>query len=273
MKSKRENESNICPLNGHNIISNNSFVSCHFSKGPTSGYTSIDDGKERRPSGLNTNQWSIHETEVELRRALRRDGMNIYIPTSVTTIVTKYPHEGYGGETQDLIVYEKTTGRYTRGQLSNYEFLLDQFITSKPVRNVDAFPIVGRSKIPELFSAGIENGVLPQPGLLFDQVVESRIFSYSIPNYENNSNKALYHRALVPVKEAFVEGLSDSGDLFPTSTEREYHKLLHEVKDMLQKLKNEDGSRETKKSAAMKLLFEKSELEDEEYKKMLEDMR
>ena len=42
---------------------------------------------------------------------------------------------------------------------------------------------------------------------------------------------------------------------------------------MLQKLKNEDGNRETKKSAAMKLLFEKSELEDEEYKKMLEGMR
>lgn len=43
---------------------------------------------------------------------------------------------------------------------------------------------------------------------------------------------------------------------------------------MLQKLKNEDGSRETKKkAAAMKLLFEKSELEDEEYKKMLEGMR
>ena len=114
---------------------------------------------------------------------------------------------------------------------------------------------------------------MPHPGLLFEQVVESRIFSYSIPTFENNSNKALYHRALVPARDAFVEGLSDSGDLFPTSAEREYHKLLHEVKDMLQKLKNEDGNRETKKSAAMKLLFEKSELEDEEYKKMLEGIR
>lgn len=115
---------------------------------------------------------------------------------------------------------------------------------------------------------------MPHPGLLFEQVVESRIFSYSIPTFENNSNKALYHRALVPARDAFVEGLSDSGDLFPTPAEWEYHKLLHEVKDMLQKLKNEDGNRETKKkSAAMKLLFEKSELEDEEYKKMLEGMR
>ena len=89
-----------------------------------------DGGKEKQRSGFDQNTWSIHETEVELRRAYRKDGMNIYIPTSVSTIVTKYPHpEGYGGETQDLIVYEKTTGRYLRGQLSDYDYLLDNFIT------------------------------------------------------------------------------------------------------------------------------------------------
>lgn len=121
-----------------------------------------DGGKEKQPSGFDQNTWSIHETEVEFRRAYRKDGMNIYIPTSVSTIVTKYPHpEGYGGETQDLIVYEKTTGRYLRGQLSDYDYLLDNFITWKPVRNTDAFPIVGRSKIPELFSAGREWSFAP----------------------------------------------------------------------------------------------------------------
>jgi hypothetical protein len=53
-----------------------------------------NDGKqEKQPSGLETNQWSIHETALELRRVKRRDGMNIYIPTGIETIVTKYPHE------------------------------------------------------------------------------------------------------------------------------------------------------------------------------------
>lgn len=51
-----------------------------------------DGGKEKQRSGFDHNTWSIHETEVEFHRVHRRDGMNIYIPTSVTTIVTKYPH-------------------------------------------------------------------------------------------------------------------------------------------------------------------------------------
>jgi hypothetical protein len=138
--------------------------------------------------------------------------------------------------------------------------------------------IKGIVKIRELYEVGRTTGILPKPSILFEQFEIDQIYSYTTYDYnngggsgrdENSTVSTLFYKAFKP-----IETIKLHNGLMPSEETREYNRLLKEVKDLLTKMKkNEDNNNSNTKTAAMKLLFEKSELEDEEYKKMLEGMR
>lgn len=224
------------------------------------------DPSER--SQLDESAWFLHLDTLELRSVKRRDGTFVFIPTGLETIVTKYPYT-YADKQTNKWTADNTIVKFTKGLDMMYDPLTDPFISKFIPKDIPQYPSTRHgSKIPFMFGLGLEAGILPSPGVLFEQVKQSKIFSYNIQSLDNDPNKNLYYRAFVPSEELATEISNDGGALFPTTDERHYHRLLKETKDMLQKMQQLDEVK------TANLIKSKKDLEEMDFSsKTLEDLR
>jgi hypothetical protein len=198
----------------------------------------------------NQRRWVVHDHTLTGKVVLRGDGTHVFLPTSFESIITKYPYE-FPSEQEGQSAEQLTGGLHYTGKIGQYDYTQNDFIYSKIPQ--DAVQIRGGSHlIREIYDVGVKQGIIPQPSVLYDDLVQSKLFSYNIHAYKGDSNSVLYHRALLPRRDAIDE--LPSG-LVPNPKEREHMRLLNELASYAAKEKKSAGDKLTELAASMHTLI------------------
>lgn len=181
------------------------------------------------------------------------------IPLGLETVATKYFYSYADAPTDDYVM-QKTAGAHFRGgKIGEYDIMADTFISKFVPKGHTQ--ISGISRIQELYEVGVTTRILPQPSILFTQFELDSLFSCTTHNYQGNENSVLYYKAFRP-----IETIKLSTGLMPSEEQREYKRLLGEVKDLLEKMQKEDDIKTAK-------LIADRDIQENSFQKMLEDLR